>query len=190
MKYLRLEADSPAGQEAALLLSRVARLKEEAPEAYEIETVGLLHILWGVLRRDTRPLPPVDGKPHTELDLLHAMITHISRNYGEKLSLSDIAAAGHVSRSRCCQMFRRHLQQTPIDYLNSYRLKTAAHLLRTTDRTITEIALCCGFPHLSYFSKRFLEIYGCTPKMYRRQNRSEKGTLDKSGNQNSELASS
>ena len=113
-------------------------------------------------------LPPVEGKPHTELNLQRAMVAYIRQNYGERLSLSDIASAGHVSRSRCCQMFRRHLQQTPVDYLNSYRLKTAANLLRGTNRTVTEIALSCGFNHLSYFSKMFLQVYGCTPKEYRK----------------------
>lgn len=54
-----------------------------------------------------------------------------------------------------------------IDYLNTYRLKMAANLLRGTDRTVTEIALSCGFNHLSYFSKTFLQTYGCTPTAYR-----------------------
>ena len=173
IRWRRLEADSPAGQEAALLLSRIAALKEETPEAYEMEAVGLLHILWCVLRRNMGALPPVAGEPRTELDLQRAMIAYICEHYGEKLTLSEIAAAGHVSRSRCCQMFRRHLQRTPIDYLNSYRLKTAANLLRGTNRTVTEIALNCGFNCLSYFSKMFLQVYGCTPKEYRRRKRSE-----------------
>ena len=168
VNWRRLEESTPAGQEAAHLLSRIAALKEEAPEAYELEAIGLLHILWSILRRHMGSLPPVEGKPHTELDLQRAMVAYIRQNYGEKLSLSDIASAGHVSRSRCCQMFRRHLQQTPVDYLNSYRLKTAANLLRGTNRTVTEIALSCGFNHLSYFSKMFLQVYGCTPKEYRK----------------------
>ena len=168
VNWHRLDAASPAGQEAALLLSRIAALKEEAPEAYEMEVVGLLHILWSVLLRHMGPLPPAAGKPHTELDLQRTMVSYICQNYGEKLSLSDIAKAGHVSRSRCCQMFRRHLQQTPVEYLNSYRLKTAANLLRGTNQTVTEIALSCGFNHLSYFSKMFLQVYGCTPKEYRK----------------------
>ena len=40
--------DSP-GQSAAEILRRIAALKSAAPAGYELEAVGLLHILWGGL---------------------------------------------------------------------------------------------------------------------------------------------
>ena len=175
--WRHLTASGAAGQAAAGILSRMMTLKEDAPKAYELEAVGLLHILWSVLRRDLEPLPPVEGAPHTELDLQRAMVAFICGHYGEKLTLEEIAASGHVSRSRCCQMFQRHLQQTPIQYLNAYRLKTAANLLRSTEDSVTDIALSCGFHHLSYFAQLFQRAYGCTPKAYRTPRRSKTEAL-------------
>ncbi len=62
-----------------------------------------------------------------------------------------------------------YLQQSPVDFLNACRLKVSCRLLDTTDQTVTEIALACGFNHLSYFSKSFCAAYGCTPREYRRR---------------------
>ena len=85
----------------------------------------------------------------------------------EKLSLDEIAASGNVSRSKCCRIFKHYLQQSPIDFLNAYRLKISCSLLTATDKSVTEIALACGFNNLSYFSKYFCQHYGCTPRAYR-----------------------
>lgn len=97
------------------------------------------------------------------------MVSYLYQHYSEKITLDDIAASGHVSRSKCCRIFKHYLQQSPIDFLNAYRLKVSCSLLASTDKSITEIALACGFNHLSYFSKYFAENYGCTPREYRKQ---------------------
>ena len=68
----------------------------------------------------------------------------------------------------CCRIFKYYLQQSPVDFLNACCLKVSCRLLDTTDQTITEIALACGFTHLSYFSKLFCAAYGYTPREYRR----------------------
>lgn len=155
------------GRTAAEILRRVAALKENAPVGYELEVVGLLQILWSRLARQAGALPPAEGD--TDLKSQRDMVSCIYQNYGSKLTLAEIAASGHVSRSKCCQMFRRYLGQSPVDFLNEYRLRVSGHLLRNTDLRITEIALSCGFNHLSYFSKLFTERFGCTPKEYRKR---------------------
>ena len=95
-------------------------------------------------------------------------MSFICRHYGEPLSLEAIAAAGHVSRSKCCQIFRKYVGQSPVEFLNAYRLKVGRNLLRDTERNVTEIATVCGFSHLSYFSRQFAAAYGRTPREYRR----------------------
>ena len=102
-----------------------------------------------------------------DLTLQKDMVSFIYQHYPEKISLNDIAAAGHVGRSKCCQIFKHYMQQSPVDFLNAYRLKISCQLLCTTQKSITEIAMLCGFNHLSYFSKYFAECYGCIPREYR-----------------------
>lgn len=102
-----------------------------------------------------------------DLKLQNDMVSFLYQHYNEKITLEEIAAAGHISRSKCCRIFKHYLQQSPISFLNTYRLKVSCNLLDSTDKSITEIAFACGFNHLSYFSKNFYNHYGCTPREYR-----------------------
>ena len=166
--YWRFKTETAFGRETAETLDRIAALKAAAPDAYEWEVIGLLHILWGRLRRRMEEFPNVPDAPPSDMELQRNMVAFIYRRYQDKLTLADIAAAGHVGRSKCCQMFRQYLQRTPIEYLNEYRLKVAACLLRDSPRSVTDIALSCGFRHLSYFSRTFFASYGCSPADYRK----------------------
>jgi LacI family transcriptional regulator len=53
------------------------------------------------------------------------------------------------------------------DYLFSLRLQRAARLLQTSDRTVTEIALECGFNKPGALSTHFRKLHGCSPRDFR-----------------------
>ena len=73
-------------------------------------------------------------------------------------------AHAHVSR-----MMRRHLGQTPSDYINAIRMRHAARALVTDQESVSDIATDCGIPNLSHFHKLFRESFGMTPLQYRQQ---------------------
>lgn len=60
---------------------------------------------------------------------------------------------------------------TPTAFLNTIRLEQAAMLLRTTEESVLDIMLECGFNNVSYFNQRFREGFGITPTRYRQFNR-------------------
>ena len=72
-----------------------------------------------------------------------------------------------MGESKCCQLFRRYFSQTPVEYLNRYRLDKSLALLRETDRSITEIALAVGFGGASYYAELFRRQMGQSPTEYR-----------------------
>ncbi len=105
----------------------------------------------------------------SDADIARAMVVYIRTNFAERLTLADIASAGGVCRSRCCAIFRRHFNQTPVDYLNAYRMTVAERLLRREPaRTVADIAAACGFAHQSYFAQQFRVRHGTTPRRWRR----------------------
>jgi AraC-like DNA-binding protein len=53
-------------------------------------------------------------------------------------------------------------------YIMSRRLSAAKNLLLTTQSSISDIAMACGFASAAYFIKIFKEKNGMTPKDYRR----------------------
>lgn len=169
LPYIHFHSYHPLRQEVANCIARIFSLKEDRDGVYEFEAIALMHTLWGRLWKEGALSAAVDGWANQDdIDIQKDMVSFIYRHYGEKISLDEIAASGNVSRSKCCRIFKRYLQQSPVDFLNEYRLKVSRHMLDNTDKNITEIALACGFNHLSYYSKYFCETYGSTPSDYRK----------------------
>lgn len=56
--------------------------------------------------------------------------------------------------------------QTAVDYIRTLRLKKAALLLSRKTFAVSEVMYMVGFTNHSYFSKRFQEKFGKTPRQY------------------------
>lgn len=66
---------------------------------------------------------------------------------------------------------RRFRQATGIglhEYIVFIRLHHAARQLVSTDDSVTDIALRCGFSDSNYFKDAFKKKYGVTPRAYRK----------------------
>ena len=184
LEYLHLKPEFPEDAEALQLLPEILRIKKEHPAAYEIEAAALLSLLWCRLLRSHPMMPDESAAKPQEPDLLvqREMVSHIYSHYSESISLDEIAAAGKVCRNKCCQIFRRYLSQSPIDFLNHYRLEVSCHLLSSTKMSIAEICTACGFHHQSYYSKIFLRTYSCSPRDFRK--RTEENTSAEASEKN------
>lgn len=167
-EYLHFSSKQARGQEIAEYLEQIRCLKEGAANAYEMQAIAVIFQLWSsLLQCGEFVIRDSKSDRNGELEIQKNMVSFIYQHYAEQISLNDIAASGNVSRSKCCLIFKHYLQQSPVDFLNTLRLKTSCSLLRNTDKSITEIAFICGFNHLSYFSKLFIRSFGCTPREYR-----------------------
>lgn len=105
------------------------------------------------------------------LEILKTVIAHIETHYADKIYLHDLARLAGMSESRFSRFFKQTMRQTPLAYINRYRVEKAAELLRETDRKLLDIALEVGFEHQGYFIRRFREQMGVTPAEYRRRSR-------------------
>ena len=83
-------------------------------------------------------------------------------------SLAEIAAAANVSSNTCLNCFRQVLDISPMEFLTTYRLEQARHLLLTTDWPAAQVGERCGFLDPSYFGKLFRQKMGKTPGQCRR----------------------
>ena len=169
LEYLYFDGEEEEGRKTGKALRRMAEFKEAGEMAYEMDVIGWMCLLWAeILRKADVGGGVCPAGEREDRAAQKEMVSFICRHYGEPLSLEAIAAAGHVSRSKCCQIFRKYVGQSPVEFLNAYRLKVGRNLLRDTERNVTEIATVCGFSHLSYFSRQFAAAYGRTPREYRR----------------------
>lgn len=147
-----------------LLDTAFEKLMDNSP-CGDMEASGILAVLWARLYQNTR-VESTSGD--NDLKIMKAMAEYIYGNYASKLSLQSVAKAGGVCVSRCCRIFKKVLNKSPIEYINAYRIEVGSGLLSGTDSSITEIAYSCGFSGSSYFSETFMKYKGCTPGEYRR----------------------
>lgn len=167
-QYLHFHGKAARGKEIAGYLEQIRCFKEEAAEAYEMQVIAVMLQLWSSLLQCGELAVQDSGSGRSsDLEIQKSMVSFIYQHYAEQISLNEIAASGNVSRSKCCLIFKQYLQQSPMDFLNAFRLKTSCKLLCNSEKTITEIAFGCGFSNLSYFSKLFRKSFGCTPRAYR-----------------------
>src|SRR4051812_17406161 len=83
--------------------------------------------------------------------------------YFEPLDVDDLARAAGLSRAHFSREFRRAFGDSPHAYLLTRRLERAAALLRTTDRSVTDICLSVGLQSIGSFTTSFKRMFGRTP---------------------------
>lgn len=101
------------------------------------------------------------------------MLQFIHTHYADEIGIREIAASGLISTSEALRCFRATIGTSPMKYVKQFRIHRAAGLLTSTSQKIGDIAALCGFQDMSYFTKTFREMKGCTPGEYRQDRRNE-----------------
>jgi AraC-like DNA-binding protein len=146
----------------------------DAEVDYELHSVELVCHIWRLMVAQFRHQnqQQLSFTPTTQADRVRAAIQFIHENYQKpRITVDQIATAINISRAECFRSFKVIVHQTPLEYLNDYRMSMAEMLLVTTTRTIKDIAQMCGFNNASYFSNEFRKRYGKTPRTYRQGKR-------------------
>jgi AraC-like DNA-binding protein len=91
----------------------------------------------------------------------------VDAHYDEPLGVDDLAHAAGLSRAHFSREFRRTFGESPHAYLLTRRLERAAAMLRTTDRSVTEICFSVGLMSVGSFTSSFTRTYGRSPTAYR-----------------------
>lgn len=69
-----------------------------------------------------------------------------------------------LSRVQLYRKVKALTGHSPVEMLRKARLMRARHLLRTTEKSVSEVAYAVGFSTPSYFSKCYKDEFGETPK--------------------------
>ncbi|WP_163833876.1 GlxA family transcriptional regulator [Spartinivicinus ruber] len=98
---------------------------------------------------------------------LMTAIKIMRRNLEEPLTIPALAAEVYISDRELERLFRKHLSTTPGTYYRNLRLEQARCLLQQTSRSVTNIAVACGFASSAHFSRSYLSKYGVPPSQDR-----------------------
>ena len=142
-------------------------------------------ILHGMRLSNTRILVPPAGinvlasSQHQPIRHPHVMrARHFIRQYAcQGIKTHQVAEYVGVSRSSLESYFRQELGCSVHDVILSSKLEAAKAGLESGERSVADVALCCGFTSTQYMHLVFKRELGCTPRAYRDRVLSERGEL-------------
>ncbi len=136
----------------------------EKKEGWEFSVVGNLSLLFGACKEKGYIKKRTDvAKP----SVYARVYQYISDHFGEEITSLDAAEAFNLDHSYFCRLFKKSFGEPFQTYLCKFRIEKSKQRLRNTDQSVSQIASETGFNSFSYFSKKFKEYNGMTPKEYR-----------------------
>jgi AraC family transcriptional regulator len=99
---------------------------------------------------------------------IHRAQDYIERHLSEELVLELVARAAHFSPFHFHRVFSAVVGETLYQFILRLRLERAAStLLQNRDRSVTEVALDCGFSSSATFARAFKAEYGMSASEWR-----------------------
>lgn len=98
-----------------------------------------------------------------------SVFNYINKNLDRAISLDELANIANLSKYYFIRAFKDETGMTPHEYIINARVNTAVFFLSTTDLSMSEISLKCGFSNDSAFNNSFKRYIGDTPYSYRKK---------------------
>ena len=105
---------------------------------------------------------------------IQTAVQFIHRNYQKKISVKDVTAEVPLSRRLLERRFKAVTGQTIYQYITDLKIKHFAEMLLNTGDQVINIALSLGENDSKSISRRFKQIYGCSPQEWREKQTKEK----------------
>ena len=150
------------------IMSEIKSIYEQKDRYYEmLLNSQILKLCYCLLSRHSADSgsPAIPGKTNKEIK---QVLRYIEDHCTEKVKLEDAADLINYNPSYFSRLFHQFTGFTFVEYLNRCRTDAAVRMLQETDRTISEIAMECGFPNVSSFITFFKRQYQMTPEKYRK----------------------
>lgn len=172
LEGLCLRGEEPWQREALLRIEEAwqACVREEPGYEFRVRS-ALSELTLGLVSNLPEQEKQAGSKALRDSQRIKTMLRFIHDHYASELDTAAIAASAAISESECLRCFRSAIGTTPIRYVRQYRLRMSEQLLSATQMRIADISAGCGFPDVSYFTKTFRELKGCTPSEFRRRQR-------------------
>lgn len=142
---------------------------QDNPECAEKTRVHLAYALLSQAFEDTPSISYLI-KQSLEVSFLDRIIHFIDSRLESEISLPMLSQHLGVSESTV----KRKLANEKHSFsklVRDKRVFKGATLLRAGRTPITQIAHACGYKTAAHFSSAFKSVYGCTPKLFRRERR-------------------
>lgn len=108
--------------------------------------------------------------PDADKEFISSLVASIEKHLDDvELNASILEKELALSKMQLYRKLKTMTNMTPAEFIRHIRLKHAAHLLASTQLTVSEIFYRTGFNNQSYFYREFRKRYQCAPNEYRLQ---------------------
>jgi AraC family transcriptional regulator len=107
------------------------------------------------------------------------VIDHLRGNLHRQVRLEELAKVACFSEFHFHRVFGAVSGETLNNFTNRLRLEKAARLLRYSDKSLTDIAIDCGFSSSASFSRAFRSGYDTSPSQFRKSGQIKKSKICK-----------
>lgn len=146
-------------------------LKQDAPiGSMQLIQIALEELLIKILRKESNS-NNYKSKSIVQYDdrATNDIISYLSENLTEKLSLSDISKKMGYGKTFLCTRFKQVTGKTIFRFLTELQIEEAKKMIRQSkDNTISIISDTLNFSEPAYFCNVFKKITGMSPKEYSR----------------------
>lgn len=127
---------------------------------------GILREIIGELYNDY----VFDNIDYSKLKKIKQAVDYLKENYHRSdLKICKLAIISDLSVKQFRRIFADVYNKNPYEFLREYRLNKSEIMLLYTQKSISEIAVHCGFSDVYSFSHCFKGHFGISPKSYREQ---------------------
>lgn len=99
---------------------------------------------------------------------VRSVATHVESNLDKPIKSSELATVVRLDPGYFCRVFRESFGEPPLRYVTRRRIERAQRMMLSTDTSLCQIALDCGFADQAHFSRLFRRVAGDTPRAWRR----------------------
>lgn len=163
----RIGSEEPVSHEIRKGIREIYAEWQQQKEGYPLMIkANILRILTMLIRtyQDESKSGEMLKEKKSAMKRLEQAISYIDHHYSEKITLDEVAAAAYMSSNYFSFYFRKVTGISFSEYVTRIRISHARELLRDTDKSVTEIAMECGFHNISNFYRLYKKQVGKPPR--------------------------
>ena len=144
--------------------SRICNLLEQLPPAESLRDVSA--VLLGAVSELMNSLLEDCALSHNEI-LCEKIKSYIHTHLDQPVTVTSIAEAMYMNPRYLSKLFRSANSCSVKEYVLTCKMQNAFRMLKENQLSVSQIAEALGFETVQYFSTKFREYYGISPREYK-----------------------
>lgn len=155
-KYKLYEADNPVFRFNEVSTYNDILMNSKSP----FQTKAMLYAICAVFEQRST----FHKRDQKFYDTIAEIVQYVEENYTKNISLRTLSEKLGYNYNYTSNLFNSTFGTSFLQLVNEYRISKAENLLRSTDLSVTEISIQCGYNSLRSFNRNYRAIKGKSPK--------------------------